>query len=114
MITALWRAKQRRSALMLAPIWVLCLVWGLAGAVGVYAQDRTELVGGKAAKVATYKDRERELKDLDSKLKLLGEQRDVAQVDAAIEAVFARPVMSGERVRDTVCAHRVMATSCSD
>jgi len=121
-ITALWRARQRRSALMLAPIWVLCLVWGLTGAVGVYAQDRTELVGGKAVKVATYKDREGELKEIESKLKMLGEQRDVAQVDAAIESVFARPVIVGERVRGTVgklsanCtkSERTMAEACAE
>jgi hypothetical protein len=55
-ITSLWRAGQGRYALSLMPIWLLCLLWGLASAVGVYAQDRTALIGGREAVAATYKD----------------------------------------------------------
>src|SRR5439155_25814324 len=54
-ITSLWRAGQKRSALSLMPIWALCLLWGLIGAIGVYAQDRTALIGGREAIAATYK-----------------------------------------------------------
>src|SRR2546423_992524 len=90
-ITSLWRAKQKRFALILAPIWLLCLLWGLAGAVGVYAQDRTALIGTREAKVATYKDAERELAEIEAKLKTLRTERTPAQVDAAIAAVLARP-----------------------
>jgi hypothetical protein len=34
-ITSLWRARQKRFALSLMPIWTLCFLWGLAGAIGV-------------------------------------------------------------------------------
>ena len=101
-ITSLWRASQKRFALSLMPIWALCLLWGLAGAIGVYAQDRTALIGGRQAVAATYKDAEREVEEIDAKLKGLTTQRSVSQVEAAIAAVLARPVMSGERVRGTV------------
>jgi hypothetical protein len=101
-ITSLWRAQQKQFALSLAPIWLLCLLWGLAGAIGVYAQDRTALIGGREAVAATYKDAEREVAEIDAKLAGLKTQRSVLQVDAAIAAVLARPVMSGERVRGTV------------
>src|SRR5437667_5221301 len=46
-ITSLWRAQQPRFALSLSLIWMLCLLWGLAGAIGVYTQDRTALIGGR-------------------------------------------------------------------
>jgi hypothetical protein len=101
-ITSLWRANQKRFALSLMPIWTLCFVWGLAGAIGVYAQDRTSLIGGREAVAATYKDAEREVAEIDTKLAGLTTKRSVSQVDAAIAAVLARPVMSGERVRGTV------------
>jgi hypothetical protein len=101
-ITSLWRANQKRFALSLMPIWALCFVWGLAGAIGVYAQDRTTLIGGREAVAATYKDAEREVAEIDAKLHGLTTQRSVVQVDAAIAAVLARPVMSGQRVRGTV------------
>jgi hypothetical protein len=100
-ITSLWRARQKRFAVSLMPIWALCFLWGLAGAIGIYAQDRTALIGGRETVAATYKDAERELENIDTKLRTLT-QRSVAQVDAAIAAVMARPILSGERVRGTV------------
>ena len=101
-ITSLWRAKQHRFALSLMPIWALCLFWGLAGAVGVYAQDRTTLIGGREAAAATFKDKEHELQEVEAKLRTVNAQRSVTQVDAAIAAVLARPIMIAERMRGTV------------
>lgn len=101
-ITSLWRANRVRFALGLLPVWLLCLLWGFAGAIGVYAQDRTAVVGGREAVAATYKDVERELQEIDDKLKIIATKRTVEQVDAAIAVVSARPVVVGERVRGTV------------
>src|SRR5262249_38302174 len=101
-ISGLWRARQRRLALTLLPIWVLCLLWGLGGAVGVYAQDRTQLVGNREAKVASYKDVEREIEEIDVRLHGLTTWRTVGQIDASIAAVLARPIMIDERIRGTL------------
>src|SRR3990170_4076576 len=101
-LMALWRARHWRTALSLAPLWVLCLGWGMAGAVGVYAQDRTALIGGREARVTTYKERAAQLQELDRKLSKAGATRSVAEVDAAIETIFVRPLMRGERVFSTV------------
>jgi hypothetical protein len=101
-ITSLWRAQQKRFALCLAPIWLLCLLWGLAGAIGVYAQDRTALIGGREAKAATFKDTEYELAEIDAKLRTLKTERTTAQIDAAIAAVLARPITFSDRIRGTV------------
>jgi len=109
-IISLWHAQQKRFALSLMPIWVLCLLWGLTGAIGVYAQDRTALIGGREATVATYKDAERQLEEIEGKLRLITTQRSVSQVDAAIAAVLARPVLAGERVRGTVGK---LSTNCT-
>jgi hypothetical protein len=100
-LTSLWQAEQRRVAIVLTPLWFMCLVWGLASAIGIYAQDRTTLVGTRQATVATLKDVQRELEIIDHKLERLT-QRSVAQVDAAIATALARPVKSAERVRGTV------------
>jgi len=99
---ALWRARHWRTALSLAPLWLLCLAWGMAGAVGVYAQDRTTLIGGREALVATFKERDDELQQIENKLARSGAQRAVAEVDAAIAAMFARPLLRGERAYSTV------------
>jgi len=86
-IAGLWRAQQKRVALSLMPIWVLCLVWGMAGAIGVYAQDRTALVGTRAATAATYKDAEQHLAEIDERLNALRQHRSRAEVEAAIAGV---------------------------
>ena len=46
LITSLWRARRKRYALVLLPIWITWLAWGITGAIGIYAQDRSALVGG--------------------------------------------------------------------
>ena len=101
-VSSLWRAQQKRVALILMPIWVLCLLWGLAGAIGVYAQDRTALVGTREAASATYKDAEQNVAELDGRLKGLRTHRSSAEVEAAIGNVLARPVIINERIRGSV------------
>ena len=101
-IAGLWRAKQKRVALSLIPIWALCLMWGLAGAIGVYAQDRTALIGNREAVSATYKDAEQHLAEIDGQLKALRKHRSSAVVEAAIANVLASPVTVNERVRGSV------------
>jgi hypothetical protein len=78
--------------------------------VGVYAQDRTAVIGGREAVTATYRDTEHELEEIETKLRTLATQRTVAQVDAAIAAVLARPIMIGERVRGTVGKRSMQCT----
>ena len=70
-------APQKRIPLSL---WVFCVLWGLVGAIGVYAQDHTALIGGREAIRATYKDVERELEEIDGNLRALEPQRTVTQV----------------------------------
>jgi hypothetical protein len=100
-LTSLWRSQQRRIAIALIPIWLLCLLWGLAGAIGVYAQDRTALIGARQATAATLRDVEQELAFIAQRLEGLT-QRSVAQVDAAIATVLARPIKFADRIRGTV------------
>jgi hypothetical protein len=78
------------------------LLWGLTGAIGVYAQDRTALIGGRAAVAGDIQVAEHELAEVDANLKPITVDRTVAQIDAAIAAVLARPLMSGERIRGSV------------
>jgi hypothetical protein len=102
LITNLWRTDRKRLAVTLLPIWVLCLLWGLTGAIGVYAQDRTTLIGGRQVKAATLSEAEHEFQEIEAKLRAVRTERTVAQVDAAIAVVLARPVMAGSRMRGTV------------
>jgi hypothetical protein len=80
----------------------VCLFFSVSSAIGIYVQERTALTGGREIKHASYGDAKSELAGIEAKLKVLGQQRTPAQVQAAIAAVLARPVMAGERVRGTV------------
>jgi hypothetical protein len=101
-ITSLWRAHKKRTALSLMPIWLLCVLWGFVGAIGVYAQDRTALIGGREAIAATYKDAKQELREIDATVRTIKTERSVTQVDAAIAVVLARAIIAGDRIRGTV------------
>jgi hypothetical protein len=101
-IASLWRERRRRYALMLVPIWLTCLLWGIAGAIGVYAQDRTALVGSRELTASALKDAQRDLREIEATLAALHATRSVAQIDAAIATVLARPVTVLDRVRGTV------------
>jgi hypothetical protein len=67
-------------------------------------QERTALTGTREAKHALYEEARRELVAAERKLEELARHRSVAEVEAAIASVLARPVMIGERVRGTVAA----------
>jgi hypothetical protein len=79
-------------------------------AIGIYVQERTALTGGRQAQHALYEDAQKELATVEAHRKSLGQQRTSAQVEAAINAVYARPVMLGERVRGTVGSLSVQCT----
>jgi hypothetical protein len=101
LIGGLWRAQRKRLAVVLFPVWLLCLLWGLTGAIGVYAQDRTALIGGREDAALAHAEAEHELADIERTIARLT-PRTLAQVDAAIAAVLARPVRTGDRLRGTV------------
>lgn len=101
-VAALWRGGRRRAALATSLTWLVCLFFSVTSAIGIYVQERTTLTGSREAKHASYEDAKKELSNAEAKLKGLGPHRASAQVEAAIAAVLARPVMVGERVRGTV------------
>src|SRR5262245_11582666 len=103
-VVALWRNRLRRAALATAMTWFICLSFSVSSATGICVQERTALPGSREAKHASYEDARTELAEVDQKLKGLTKHRSAGEVEAAITAVFARPIMVGERVRGTVSA----------
>lgn len=99
---ALWRARWRRASASAFLAWAICLCFSVTSAIGIYVQERTTLTGGRLAQHASFAEARAELLALDARLKARGEQATPAEVEAAIAAVLARPVTTGERVRGTV------------
>jgi hypothetical protein len=106
----LWRAKLRRAAIMTGFTWLVCLCFSVSSAIGIYVQERTTLTGSREAKHASYEDAQKELVDIDGKLKALARHRSVGEVEAAIAGVLARPVVVAGRMRGTVGA---LSTNCT-
>jgi hypothetical protein len=109
-VTVLWRSGWRRAAMTTALTWFVCLSFSVSSAIGIYVQERTTLTGGREAKHASYEDAQKELVQIERKLKGLRQHRSVAEVEAAIAGVLARPVIVGEKVRGTVAA---VSTDCT-
>ena len=103
-ISVLWRTKHRRAAAIACVAWLVCLLFGVNSALGVYVQDRAAMTGTREAAHATYKDAERELAGAEDKLRKLPTHRSVGEIEASINGVLGRAVLSGERLRGTVGA----------
>ena len=103
-VVTLWRRHSRRAAAAVSLTWVVCLAFSVSSAIGIYVQERTALTSGREAKHASYADAVKELAEIEIRSKALGVHRPVAQVEAMIAGVLARPVTIGDRVRGTVGA----------
>jgi hypothetical protein len=101
-LTVLWRNRHKRMALIGGVAWLACLLSGVNSAIGVYVQDRMGVTGSREAKHATFKDKEKELSELEQRLKAFPTHRSVSQVEAAIASVLNTPIVIDERVRGTV------------
>jgi hypothetical protein len=101
-LSALWRNRHRRLALIGGIAWLVCLLSGINSAIAIYVSDRIALTGSREARLATFKDIEAELLQLEEKRKRLPTPRSVGEIKAAIAAVLSEPIVIGERVRGTV------------
>lgn len=101
-LTVLWRNRHKRMALIGGVAWFVCLLSGVNSAIGVYVQDRMGVTGTREARHATYKDAEKELTELEGKLKRLAVHRSFGEVEAAIAGILKTPVVIDDRVRGTV------------
>jgi hypothetical protein len=106
----LWRAKLRRAAVVISLTWLVCLCFSVSSAIGIYVQERTALTAGREAQHSSLRDTERELAEVEARLKQHADSGSVAELEAGIGAVLVRPVIVGERVRGTVAT---LSGNCS-
>lgn len=108
-VVLLWR-QHKQMSIVAVLAWLVCLTTGVNSAIGVYVQDRTTLTGAREAKHLSYKEAAQELATVEERIKSTAVQRSVSQIEAAIAALMARPVMLNERVRGTVGS---ISSSCA-
>ena len=109
-VSMLWRTKHRRAASVASVAWLMCLLFGINSALGIYVQDRATVTGSREARHATYKDAEKELAGVEGKLRGRAQHRSIGEIDAAINAILGRAVIVGDRVRGTLA---VVSRNCT-
>ena len=101
-VGALWRHRHRRATLIACIAWLVCLLFGVNSSLGIYVHDRSQLTGARDATHSGYREAQAELQILDTQLQALPKHRSVGEVDAAINAKLARPIVINDRLRGTV------------
>jgi hypothetical protein len=101
-ILALYRAKRRWSVAGAAAIWIVCFCYSISSALGVAIEDRSSRTGSRETMVRNYDETVAEEKRLAEKRKGLPRHRSAAELEAAINTGFLRPVESSQRIRGAV------------
>jgi hypothetical protein len=103
-IYSLVRAHRWPTAAAASMLWLVCFAYAVSSALGLAAQDRTALTGGRETVRAGYHDIVNELRQLERKSKTLPAHRSVGELEAALAVLLAQPVKTGARTRRTVDA----------
>jgi hypothetical protein len=113
-IYSLVRAHRWPTAAAAGVLWFACFAYAVSSALGLAAQDRTTMTSGRETVRAGYEDVVSELREQEGKSKALPAHRSVGELEAAIAALLAQPVMSGGRAHRTVDAISAACTKASD
>ena len=95
-IVALFRAK-KWTAIVASLIWAACLLYSITSAVGAAIEDRSSRMGNRETIVMDYDEFTADARRLEEKRNGLRKHRPAAILEAAINAVFMRPVESSRR-----------------
>ena len=99
-ILGLLRARRIPSATTAMIVWFVCFLYSVSSAIGIVIQDRATRTTGHDMARATYAELSSRFDDLQSKRKLLRQTRSSEEIDAALLAIFFRPI--GDRNGRTV------------
>ncbi|MEQ1718958.1 MAG: hypothetical protein ABL907_23740 [Hyphomicrobium sp.] len=117
-IAVLVRERKFVSSAAAILVWAVCFIFAVTAAIGLVAQNRAATTGGQEAMRTTFASVSAELDELHDRKKRLALVRSVAELEAAIAAVFARPLSSGGTIASvsTQCATEVTRTrtACAD
>ena len=92
---ALWRGKRRLIAGVAGIVWLACFVYAMTAALGLAAQNRSTLTGSREAVAHSYEAVSKDLVEVERQRARLGQQTSPAEIEAAINVIFAR-VVSGQ------------------
>ena len=118
-VVALLREKRQWATAAACTIWAACLLYSVTSAVGAAIEDRSGRTGNRETVVMNYEELTADAKRLEEKRNSLREHRAASIVEAAIKAVFTRPIESyrhtvGEASANCQRTDRRTADACGE
>ena len=86
------RAKQWVAAITAGCVWLVCLLFAVTSALGLAAQDRMAVTGGRETVRAGYEAAREQLSVNEVRLAALARRRSSSEIEAAIAVVLARAI----------------------
>ena len=107
-----WALRARQFGLAFVCLVGLAITTGYAlqSAAGFASESKNAVLGGREIVRASYLETEKEIAELAARRAAITMARSAAEIDAAIKATLAKPVMENGRVRGTV---GVISTDCT-
>lgn len=99
-----WRNGQLLASASAALVWTVAVVVSLSSAFGLAAQNRLGKSGAHEGLQAQYRDTQYQLKEAEQRLAALQHARPAREVDAALQAILARPITTPKRIRTVATA----------
>lgn len=91
-ILVLWRKSRIIVAGLASVVWATCFLFAVAAALGLAAQNRSSIVGGREATRISYDTTLSEIAETERRRAGITERRTPAEIESAIDVVMARPV----------------------
>lgn len=98
-IYAAWRHRHYLRSAAGAMIWVVCLGYSLASALGFSALNRADVAGQRQIEASSYQDMRAELDRARERLAFLPKTRSVGELEFALQAELAKSVKASGRTR---------------
>lgn len=103
-ILSLWRKSFVLASNFATLVWLACFGFAVASALGLAAQNRMAVTGGREIVALSYQSRSQELQELEARQKLIPETRSPNELEKFIDAVFAK-VIAGRGTVDSISEH---------
>ena len=89
-IVTLWRGSRRLASSLATAVWVACFTFAVFAALGLAAQNRSAVTGGREAVTLSYEAVNKELSEVGRRRERIGATPSPAEMQSAIDAVSAR------------------------
>lgn len=91
-IVSLYQARRYLASCLAGAVWLTCVLFAITAAIGLAAQNRSGVVGGREAINLSYKSAVEEIAELERHRASISELRAPDEIESAIDVILMRPV----------------------